>query len=48
MNDNNEMLESTISVDDSRAELICAAAAITWDEVPMANKAAVASVDQVC
>ena len=41
----NELLESSIHVGDSRAELLCEAALILWDEAPMANKAVLACVD---
>ena len=41
----NELLESSIHVGDSHAELLHEAALILWDEAPMANKAVLACVD---
>jgi ATP-dependent DNA helicase PIF1 len=44
----NEALISSIDVDDPRAELIREARLIIWDEAPMANRAVLACVDEVC
>lgn len=40
----NELLESSIHLADSRAELLREAALILWDEAPMANKAVLACI----
>lgn len=48
VNPNNEMLKSPISRGSARGDLIQHAAAIIWDEAPMANKAVLACVDDVC
>ncbi|GJE90163.1 ATP-dependent DNA helicase PIF1 [Phanerochaete sordida] len=45
VNERNEMLKSPIAARSSRAELLARAAAIMWDEAPMANKAVLACVD---
>ncbi|KAJ2913021.1 hypothetical protein MD484_g7399, partial [Candolleomyces efflorescens] len=47
VNERNEMLQSTITPDSSRAELIREAALIIWDEAPMANKAVLACVNDI-
>ncbi|KAG1865491.1 DNA helicase Pif1 like protein [Suillus subalutaceus] len=41
-------LHSTIHPFSARADLICNATAIIWDELPMANKAAWECVDNLC
>ncbi|KAL7284959.1 hypothetical protein ACG7TL_000048 [Trametes sanguinea] len=48
VNDNNELLQSTISSYSSRADLIRAARLIVWDEAPTANSAVLACVEEVC
>jgi hypothetical protein len=45
VSDKNELLESTIKNDSSRAELLRRAALIIWDEPPTANRAVLACVD---
>jgi hypothetical protein len=47
VNDKNELLESTIKPESSRAELIRHAVLIIWDEAPTANRAVLACVDSV-
>jgi hypothetical protein len=42
------MISSSIHVHDSRAQLIKDAAVIIWDEAPMASKAILSCVDDVC
>jgi ATP-dependent DNA helicase PIF1 len=42
------MLESSISLTDSRAQLIRQASLIIWDEAPMANRSVLACVDEIC
>ena len=42
------MLQSPIQLNHSQGELIQAAALILWDEAPMANKAVLHCVDEVC
>ncbi|KAG1760543.1 hypothetical protein EDD22DRAFT_736618, partial [Suillus occidentalis] len=46
--DDNTSLHSNINLCSLRADLICNATAIIWDELPMANKAAWKCVDQLC
>jgi hypothetical protein len=48
VNDKNEMLQPGMSSTSACAELIRAAAVIIWDEAPMANRAALACVDDIC
>lgn len=42
------MLRSTIQRNSSRAQLISAASLIIWDEAPMANRAVLQCVDDIC
>ena len=42
------MLQSPITPSDARGELIRSASAIIWDEVPMANCAVLACMEEVC
>ena len=46
VNENNEFLISSISPEDSRAELLRRAAVIVWDEAPMANRAVLSCVEE--
>jgi len=46
--DDNEMLTSSINMHDSRADLIRNASIITCDEAPMTNKAVLACMEEVC
>ena len=42
------MLESPISLNDSRAKLIHKCSLIIWDEAPMANRAVLSCIDETC
>lgn len=48
VNDNNEFLQSSISTDSPRAQLIKETSLIIWDEAPMANRGVLACVNDVC
>ena len=48
MTENNEMISSSIQNNDSRAQMIRNASVITWDEAPMANKAVLSTMEDVC
>ena len=48
MNDKSKMLQSPITLTDPRGDLIQSASAIIWDEAPMANRAVLACVEEVC
>jgi len=48
VNDKSEMLQSPITPTDPRGDLIRSASAIIWDEAPMANRAVLACVEEVC
>nr|GAT43072.1 ATP-dependent DNA helicase [Mycena chlorophos] len=47
VSDRNELLESMINPEGSRAKLIRRAALIVWDEAPTANRAVLACVDDI-
>ncbi|KAF5335688.1 hypothetical protein D9611_009568 [Ephemerocybe angulata] len=47
VNERNEMLETPISPNDARAEVIDEASLIVWDEAPMANRAVLSCVNDV-
>src|SRR6202000_401573 len=46
VNNQNEMLESTVTASDARGELLRQATLIIWDEAPMANRAVLACVEE--
>ncbi|KAI6146721.1 DNA helicase Pif1 like protein, partial [Pisolithus tinctorius] len=48
VNDNNEMLILSIHPGTPHAELTKTASLIIWDEAPMANKAVLSCVDNIC
>lgn len=48
VNEKSTLLESPISPADARGDLIRAASLIIWDEAPMANRAVLACVEEVC
>jgi hypothetical protein len=48
MNENNEMLVSPIQPGSPCGELIRDMSVIIWDEAPMANRAVMACVDEMC
>jgi len=48
VNENNELLESTIEPHHQRGELLRKCDLIIWDEAPMANRAVLACVEECC
>jgi hypothetical protein len=48
VNENDELLSSRIKPNDSRAQLIRAAKLIIWDEAPMAKRAVLGCVEEIC
>ncbi|KAJ2996365.1 hypothetical protein NUW54_g7251 [Trametes sanguinea] len=48
VNDNNELLKSSITLHSTRADLIRAARLIVWDEAPTANTAVLGCVEDIC
>ena len=48
VNENDEMLSSHIKENDGRAELIRAVKLIIWDEAPMAKRAVLTCVEEIC
>ena len=48
VNENNELLESPITPTSSRGDLIRQTSLIIWDEAPMANRAVLHCVEDVC
>ncbi|KIM59665.1 hypothetical protein SCLCIDRAFT_46318, partial [Scleroderma citrinum Foug A] len=48
VNDKSEMLQSPITPADAHGELIQSASAIIWDEAPMANRAVLTCIEEVC
>ncbi|KIM65901.1 hypothetical protein SCLCIDRAFT_51854, partial [Scleroderma citrinum Foug A] len=48
VNNKSEMLQSPIAATDPRGELIRSASIVIWDEAPMANRAVLGCVEEVC